>query len=124
MSTVTTSAIEGPLASIPPFIESTLDSYGVYSNYTAAIGPELLDPVLYPSVAPPPDLEPIVPKVLPAPPRPAASVLTEVLQSGRKFDPKDFDFSSLTLPNSHKANRKKKEEQAAAASVAQPNSKL
>ena len=37
-----------------------------------------------------------------------ANLLTEVLQSGGKFDPRQFDFSVLTLPNTHKATRKKK----------------
>ena len=38
----------------------------------------------------------------------SSNLLTEVLQSGRKFDPTQFDFSVLTLPNTHKANRKRK----------------
>ena len=38
----------------------------------------------------------------------SSNLLTEVLQSGGKFDPTQFDFSALTLPNTHKANRKKK----------------
>ena len=37
-----------------------------------------------------------------------ANLLSEVLQSGGKFDPRQFDFSVLTLPNTHKASRKKK----------------
>ena len=43
-----------------------------------------------------------------APSNPTSNLLTEVLQSGGKFDPTQFDFSVLTLPNTHKANRKKK----------------
>ena len=38
----------------------------------------------------------------------SSNLLTEVLQSGGKFDPTQFDFSVLTLPNTHKANRKRK----------------
>ena len=45
----------------------------------------------------------------------SSNVLTDVLQSGGKFDPTQFDFSVLTLPNTHKANRKKKEGDKAAA---------
>ena len=38
----------------------------------------------------------------------SSNLLTEVLQSGGKFDPTQFDFSVLTLPNTHKASRKRK----------------
>ena len=59
----------------------------------------------------------------------SSNLLTEVLQSGGKFDPTQFDFSVLTLPNTHKANRKKKAGEgdkaaAAAATAGNKNSSI
>ena len=45
----------------------------------------------------------------PGQPKTVSNLLGEMMQSGRRFEPKDIiDFSSLTLPNSHKANKANK----------------
>ena len=113
-------------------------------GFTYDLDPSLTFPGLAeqsqaPQAAPPP-LPEVVP--IPAPPTSAPStgtgatsrasvvvssnVLNEVLQSGRKFDPTRFDFSVLTLPNTHKANKKKKagEGDKAAAAAGNKNSSI
>jgi hypothetical protein len=117
-----------------PYSQASFDTYGnmlvaaeasAMASYAEAIQmPAFLSQP--PSLLPPPPPKGPSAASEPAKPHPVANFLTEVLQSGRNFVPSDFDFSTLTLPNSHKATKKKTmaTSVAAASTAFAPNSNL